>query len=85
MPDMINTAVRPLLISMEIHDIVLQINIQEDVVIQGDISWGNISQRISKVPFFSFQRLVLLPDPQCHFRYLTLQDRKFTLLKLFYI
>ena len=37
--DLINTAVRPLLISMEIHDIVLQINIQEDVVIQGDISW----------------------------------------------
>lgn len=36
---LINTAVRPLLISMEIHDIVLQINIQEDVVIQGDISW----------------------------------------------
>lgn len=44
---LINTAVRPLLISMEVHDIVLQENIQEGMMIQGDISW--LSEAIQNI------------------------------------
>ena len=37
--DLVNTAARPLLISMELHNIVLQTNIPSEMVISGDLSW----------------------------------------------
>lgn len=36
---LIDTALRPLLISMELHDITLQTDVPEDVVISGDFGW----------------------------------------------
>ena len=36
---LINAAVRPLLIPMELHDIALQINVPKGIIIQGDPGW----------------------------------------------
>lgn len=44
---LIHAAVRPLLISMEIHDIVLQKNVPEGMVVQGDLSW--LSEAIQNI------------------------------------
>lgn len=39
MTALINTAVRPLLISMELHNIVLKTDVPDGMIIQGDLSW----------------------------------------------
>lgn len=39
MTTLINTAVRPLLISMELHNIVLTTDVPDGMIIQGDLSW----------------------------------------------
>ena len=46
---LVNTAVRPFLIAMELHNIALQIDIPDDVYIQGDKGWlGEAVQNILK-------------------------------------
>ena len=47
MVQLIHSAVRPLLISMEIHDIALQKNVPEGMVVQGDLSW--LSEAIQNI------------------------------------
>lgn len=46
---LINTAIRPLLISMELHNITLQKSVPNEMIIQGDLSWlSEVIQNILK-------------------------------------
>lgn len=47
MTTLINTAVRPLLISMELHNIVLKTDVPDGMIIQGDLSW--LSEAIQNI------------------------------------
>ena len=42
---------------------------------------GDIGQRIGKIHFFIFQRLVLFPNAQQHFRYFAVENRQLALFQ----